>query len=136
MRRKLLTAHSSFRTQGEREPVSEEDVNGVIEYCRQHGWLNDSDYGVRFVESRSRKGYGPRRILLEMQQKGINQEEAKAALASCDLDWFALAKEAAYRKSNGTLPVDWKEKAKLQRYLIQRGFRQDEIHAVFSDSEY
>ncbi|WP_347254345.1 regulatory protein RecX [Leminorella grimontii] len=136
MRRKLLTAHSSFRGREEQEPVSADDVNSVIEYCRQHGWLNDTGYAQKFVESRSRKGYGPQRIQFEMQQKGISQEEASAALASCDIDWFEIARDVAAKKAGRAMPTDWKEKAKLQRHLAQRGFRQDEIRAVFSDSEY
>lgn len=136
MRRKLLTAHSSFRGREEQEPVSHDDVNDVIEYCRRHGWLNDAGYAQKFIESRSRKGYGPQRIQLEMQQKGISQDEISSALASSEIDWFEIARDVAVKKAGKAMPTDWKEKAKLQRHLAQRGFRQDEIRAVFSDSEY
>ncbi|MDN5986791.1 MAG: RecX family transcriptional regulator, partial [Hafniaceae bacterium] len=42
-------------------------------------------------------------------------------------------KQTAHRKFGQTLPQEWKEKAKVQRFLLYRGFFQEEIYAVFSN---
>ncbi|AKJ41647.1 Regulatory protein recX [Pragia fontium] len=139
MRRKLA-AHSPFDgfskdRYAEKTPISEESINQVIEYCHQHNWLNDADYARRFIISRSNKGYGSQRIQSELQQKGINRDEIRHAMSECEVDWYLKAREVAVRRFGYELPTDWKEKSKVQRYLAYRGFMQDEIQSVFTDSE-
>ena len=134
MRRKLA-AHSPFDRSTDKPLISPESIDQVIEYCYQHNWLNDVQFTQRFIVSRSRKDYGPQRIQAELQQKGIDRDDIRRAIAECEVDWFELAKELAVRRFGSPLPTEWKEKSKVQRYLSYRGFMQDEIQYVFTDSE-
>ncbi|CNF36092.1 recombination regulator RecX [Yersinia rohdei] len=121
---------------GAGEPVEDIDpkvVEQVIAYCYQHNWLDDSRFATSYINSRSRKGYGAQRIRSELMQKGVDKELIQAAFDISEIDWCMLAKEVAQRKFGEVLPVDWKEKAKVQRYLLYRGFFQEEIQSIYSN---
>ncbi|NAS63650.1 recombination regulator RecX, partial [Pseudomonas syringae pv. actinidiae] len=45
--------------------------------------------------------------------------------------WYLQAKAVATRKFGSPLPVNWQERAKVQRYLLYRGFSHDEIQSVY-----
>ncbi|MCG8710953.1 recombination regulator RecX [Brenneria sp. 4F2] len=113
--------------------ASAEDVESAIAYCIEHGWLDDERYARRYISSRSRKGYGAQRIKAELAQKGIDKATIAVALSECDIDWCELAQAAAEKKFGHPLPVEWKEKAKLQRYLQYRGFSHEDIRAIYAN---
>ncbi|MFC3394645.1 recombination regulator RecX [Brenneria rubrifaciens] len=113
--------------------ISVEEIESAILYCTEHGWLDDERFAHRYIRSRSRKGYGAQRIRTELGQKGIDKGTIVAAFNECDIDWCELAKSVAERKFGYPLPVEWKEKVKLQRYLLYRGFFHEEIQFVYAN---
>lgn len=115
------------------EDISPEHVQSVIEYCYQHNWLDDAKFADRYMSGRSRKGYGAQRIRSELQQKGVDKEIISEAFENSEIDWCALARDIAVRKFGEPLPVDWKEKSKVLRYLLYRGFFQEEIQSIYRD---
>lgn len=115
------------------EPVDPAVIEQVIAYCYQHNWLDDQRFARIYIGSRSRKGYGAQRIRSELKQKGVDKELTQAVLVDCDIDWCEQAKLVAQRKFGDELPTEWKEKAKVQRYLLYRGFFQEEIQSIYRD---
>lgn len=120
-------------TEPPEDPVDPAVIEQVIAYCYQHNWLDDRRFANSFIASRSRKGYGAQRIRSELMQKGVEKEIVQAALAECEIDWCEQAREIALRKFGDPLPVEWKEKAKVLRYLLYRGFFQEEIQSIYRD---
>ncbi|WP_409311134.1 recombination regulator RecX [Pectobacterium sp. B1J-3] len=138
IRRKLAAyLYQPERTDGAlndvKKNVSAEEIESVILYCTEHGWLDDGRFACRYIRSRSRKGYGSQRIRAELSQKGIDKETISTAFDESDIDWCELAKSIAERKFGYPLPVEWKEKVKLQRYLLYRGFFHEEIQSVYAN---
>ncbi len=133
LRRKLLqSAEQAARlAQQPAEPPTEDEISAVIDWCAQHNWLDDERFVERYIASRSRKGYGPQRIRMELMQKGLEATLIDDALAISDSDWQSLAFSAAERKFGLPLPTEWKEKARVQRYLMTKGFFMADIRAVF-----
>lgn len=116
---------------------SSEDIDATLAYCVEHGWLDDARFAQRYIHGRSQRGYGAQRIKAELVQKGVERDVITAALAECeDIDWFALAYQAAERKCGTRFPSEWKEKAKLQRYLLARGFSHEEIQSIYANFSY
>lgn len=112
------------------------EIDATVEYCKAHGWLDDSRFAQCYIRGRSQKGYGPQRIKAELMQKGLDRTVMTIALDECDIDWFALAYHTAERKWGTPFPSDWKEKAKLQRYLLTRGFSHEEIQSIYANFSY
>lgn len=106
-------------------------VDQAVISCRQQGWLNDERYAERYISSRSRKGYGTQRICAELSQRGIDKSVQRVALQSCDIDWYLQAQAVANRKFGSPLPTSWQDRAKVQRYLLYRGFSPDEIQSIY-----
>ena len=115
------------------QAVSAADVEQALADCHEHSWLADRRFAERYLVMRRQKGFGGQGIQQELGMKGIARDLIHDAFASSDIDWSALAKQTAHRKFGQTLPQDWKETAKVQRFLLYRGFFQEEIYAVFSN---
>jgi regulatory protein len=113
------------------EPIPEELLEQVADWCQQNGWLNDQRFTERFIISRSRRGYGPQRIRMELQQKGIVRDEIDQALFDTEVNWGECAAGLAKRKFGDPLPQDWAGKSKVQRFLMTKGFLMEDIQAIF-----
>lgn len=132
--RRKLTAQPTFpgKPKTDEDPFSPEDIEKVIAWCYEHRWLDDELFATRFIASRGRKGYGPQRIRQELQSKGISRETGEAAMLNCEIDWQVMAQEIAERKFGEPLPTEWKERARVQRFLLYRGFFMEDIQGVYS----
>lgn len=115
----------------EPEIIPDDLLEQVLDWCQESGWLNDERFTERFIQSRSRKGLGSQRVRLELAQKGIDRESIDLAMEETEVDWAARAAQMAERKYGHPLPTEWKEKAKVLRYLQSKGFKSEDIQSVF-----
>lgn len=136
-RRKLMLACERAVQFSRQDPPpslpTPEAIDQVVAWCYQHGWLDDARFAERYLASRSRKGYGPQRIRLELGQKGVDNTVIDEAMFAAETDWQSLAFSVAERKFGLPLPTEWKEKAKVQRYLMTKGFFMEDIRSVFTN---
>ncbi len=97
----------------------------VIDELAEQGWQSDQRYCEQYVAMRSRKGFGPVRIQIELEQRGI--DETAASYAITDLPWQETIANA-YRKKYNDSPINcWSERAKRMRFLQYRGFTTEQI---------
>lgn len=116
------------------QDVSDAEIEQSIAYCHEYHWLDDAGFAARYVRQRSRKGYGPQRIQQELSTKGVAQEHIRLALQQDDIDWAPLARKTLHKRFGDAPPGSWQERAKMQRFLLYRGFFQEDIQSAFSDS--
>lgn len=126
--RKKLTA--TFPGQ-HASPPDPDMVEKVIQDCVEQHWLDEDRFARQLIASRARKGYGPRRISQELQQKGVNRDTCHAAMVECETDWLQVAREQAIKKYGDPLPSTFAEKAKIQRFLLYRGFHMEDIQDIW-----
>ncbi|MCZ4060370.1 regulatory protein RecX [Pantoea sp. LMR881] len=133
LKRKLQQSaqRAAWMQQKTPDVITDEQMDKVLDWCQENGWLNDERFTERFIQSRSRKGYGSQRIRLELTQKGIEREAIDIAMQETSIDWAQCAFQLAERKFGLPLPKEWKEKAKVQRFLQSKGFLMEDIQAVF-----
>lgn len=133
LKRKLQLSNqrAAWLQQQENLPIPDELLEKVLDWCQENGWLNDQRFTERFIQSRARKGYGPQRVRMELQQKGIGRDEINQALSETEVDWRQSAADLARRKFGDPLPQTWAEKSKVQRFLMSKGFMMEDIQAVF-----
>mgnify|MGYP000395010540 CR=1 FL=1 len=101
----------------------------VIEWCEEHGFIDDRRFAGFFVRSRIDRGQGGLRIRQELQQRGVASELIESALQDTEVDWFALAREVRTRRFR-QYPQDQKEKARQLRFLQGRGFDAEQSFAA------
>jgi regulatory protein len=130
LRRKLV---APIFTKTGPEPIDAppEDVDKVVAWCLESNYLDDARFTRQFIASRSRKGYGPARIRLELNQKGIGRADIDQAMYDCEIDWVELARDQAERKYGEPLPTVFAEKVKAQRFLLNRGYLMEDIQQIW-----
>jgi len=103
-------------------------VSRVIEDCKEKGYINDQDYANQWVESRTNCAPRSQRLLaIELKRKKVPEIVIIDALSKANPDQeLALAASKKYWRRLDNYGVEEK-KAKLQGYLLRRGFSYDVI---------
>lgn len=110
-------------------------ISEVISWLSEIGYLNDEAFAKGWVDSRIRlKPMGARRLELELRQKGVAGETARAALAGVteerEFEWALAIASQRLRRMEGVA----REPARRRLFglLQRRGFRPDVVRAVIS----
>lgn len=92
---------------------------------------SDLNFAEAYVSARSKRGFGPVKIGIELSQRGISDSMAHSTIASSGINWNEIASQQQQKKFR-QLPSDYKDKAKQARFLQYRGFDYEHINGVFS----
>lgn len=103
-------------------PLAEsvEQLADVLDALATERLLSDVRYAESIGRSRGTR-FGPARVRMELQQKGVAEEDMAAVveeLREHESDHLRLA----WEKKFGAPPVDLQDAARQQRFLLQRGF--------------
>ena len=105
----------------------------ALDALRAEGLQSDARFALSFVRQRMRRGMGPARIRSELQQRGVSGADAVHALKTVPdaegTSWPDLARSAQLKKFGTLEPGDDRQRARVGRFLEQRGF------SVAEDSE-
>ncbi|MEQ8663170.1 MAG: regulatory protein RecX [Gammaproteobacteria bacterium] len=105
-------------------------VAAALDDLVSRGLQDDGRFAVSYVRVRAGKGFGPRRIVMELRERGIDAATASAACAAAETDFATLAHSVRERKFH-RLPQSLPERAKQTRFLEYRGFEAAHIrHAL------
>ena len=126
--------HSKFELEQKlrRKNFALDDIEKVLETLARKGLQSDVRFIENYIAMRSRKGYGPLRIRLELEERGIDKETIGRFLSELDPVWFERALILRIKKFGEKHPANLKEKAKQARYLNYKGFTGDHISRVLS----
>lgn len=92
--------------------------------------LSNERYAESYVRMRSNRGYGPVRIRMEMQERGVEEALIETYLDGAEIDWFGVAREVRVRKFGEGLPEAFEQRAKQMRFLQYRGFSHAHLNAA------
>lgn len=97
------------------------------------GLQSDARLAEAFIRARTSKGQGPMKIRAELRNKGVSDDDMSRAFEECSPDWFSLALEVAEKKFGPGFEQqqDTKERARVARFLGQRGFSFDHISSLY-----
>ena len=112
-------------------PEHSELVETVIAELQQDQLQSDERFAEAFISSRVKKGQGPHRISMELQQRGISSSLISSALKGGNFDWYQLANDVLMKKYGNKPCLDFKEQAKRHQFLHYRGFNSEHISACF-----
>lgn len=99
-----------------------EDIEEILEFCRNYGFVNDKMYALRKAKDLQHlKKYGKRRIEQELYSKGISSENIAEAVAELD---FEDTENMLYPLVQKKLGGDFEKKSvdRCIRYFIYRGY--------------
>ena len=107
------------------------DIESVLIRLEEAGLINVQRFMECYLRYRRARGYGPRRIAMELQAKGVPEAVIAEHLEITDNAWFADIRHAWQKQFKGRLPKDYLERAKQMRFLYNRGFTQEQIRHIF-----
>jgi len=107
------------------------EVEAALEWCDARRYLDDERLARRFAARR--RGWGPRRIVAELERRGVERSLAEAAVRAAAEPDRALV--AALRRAEVRAPAGWwrlpARRARMVSSLLARGFEaSDAIRAV------
>jgi regulatory protein len=108
-------------------------IQTVIAALVESSLINEPRFTENYTRSRSNKGYGPVRIMQELQARGISAEMIAEHVQIADNAWLAIA-QRVWRKHFKSVPDDMRQRAKQMRFLQYRGFTQEQIKYALGSS--
>jgi len=132
--RREHSAHE-LRQKLERSGVTKQLAIEVIGELQSQGLVSDQRFAEGYIRYRSGKGYGPQRIELELNEKGLDRSLISLAIECSECNWVRLAKDVRIKKFGAGQPADYKERARQARFLQYRGFTGDQIRTTLGGDE-
>ncbi|TNH99039.1 regulatory protein RecX [Aeromonas sobria] len=126
------SAESELANRLRQQGFKEEVIAAVVDYCRGYNWVNDERYGGMAVRAGAAKGHGPIKIRFDLRRKGLDDAQIDAAFDQPELDWFELALALLERRARAADLGDFKLRMKWLKYLLGRGFNQDQARYAIS----
>ncbi|MBE0485877.1 regulatory protein RecX [Marinobacter sp.] len=97
-------------------------IDAVLDDYEREGWLDDHRFADVYARQRMDSGYGPLKILAELQQRGVKHSPECLAIASED-DWCRSAIRMREKRFGlGCVDNNLSEKLRQARFLNRRGF--------------
>ncbi len=117
---------AELRRKAEEKDYATELIEAVLAQLAADNYQSDTRFLESFIRHQSQRGQGPLKIRQLLRQKGLEEASINTALA--ELDWQEIAEQLYQRKYNGQPIQSPQERAKRQRFLLQRGFNFSHFH--------
>lgn len=102
-------------------------IESVLDEYEAEGWLDDDRFADVYARHRMDLGYGPLRILGELQQRGVHKTP-ECLGEMTDEDWSQQAIGLREKRFGlGDLSEDWDEKLRQARFLNRRGYSPSQV---------
>lgn len=110
----------------------QEVIERIIDFLREYHFVDDLEYGRRYVQAYGTKR-SKKRLEFDLQQKGLTQEQISVLLEEEEVCEDSQIK--AFLRKKGYIPGSTppKERAKLTAALVRKGFSYDVICQGFRD---
>lgn len=128
-------SRQELRQKLSRKDYAAADIDIILTRLEETGLINAERFAESYAHYRRGKGYGPRRIAMELQQKGIADAVIAEQVKITDNAWFTEIRAIWRKHFKGRLPADQKQRAKQLRFLFNRGFTQEQINSIFKNAE-
>ncbi len=112
-----------------KDKFTPEEIDRAIAYGKTEGWIPNSEEGIQALAEKTaatlrRKGKGTLYINNYLREKGLPR------VAPNPSEELEKARELAHNKFSDISKMDRKEKGKVARFLISRGFGLDIVRKV------
>jgi len=108
----------------------EDEIKLTIKELQQGGWLSDERFAEAYIRMRQLKGFGPVRITIELNERGVDENIIDTYMRATDDSWQLTLEQQYRKKYKNSKAGDYNEKAKRIRFLQYRGFSLDKIYRL------
>ncbi len=127
--------HSAFEISEKlrKRDFDEAEISTAIAELQQGDWLSDERFAEAYIRMRQQKGFGPIRIAMELNERGVKESIVENYLPAVDEDWQEILLRQYQKKYRNQPMADYADKAKRIRFLQYRGFPLDAIYRLLKD---
>ncbi|MBQ9562696.1 MAG: regulatory protein RecX [Lachnospiraceae bacterium] len=118
-----------------REGFPDDACAYALAYVMSYGYVDDASYADRYVYSHMDRE-SVRTLRQKLLQKGIDSELIEQAIEENAPDEEQLLRRLIEKKTHGEIPRDPKEKQKLIRFLLSRGFSYASVGKALDESAW
>ncbi len=106
---------------------SSSEIDELLSLLKSEGLQSDARYTESYVYLRRQRGFGPMKIKLELQERGVSTHLIDTHVDADSQAWLNTARREYVKKFGDQTAESLKEKAKRVRFLQSRGFTSDII---------
>ena len=106
-------------------PIIEEALDKLV----LNNILDDERFVEMYLNARARKGFGPKKIEMELYSKKVDSMLIGNAIEAYE-SWTENAENELKKKFKGIKPTDYQSKMKQKQFLFNRGFSTQIIERI------
>ena len=119
--RREHSRHELMQKLDKRYPNTTPIIEDVLDKLETNKILDDERFAEMYLNSRARKGFGPKKIEMELHSKKVDSFFISNAVEAYE-SWLENAQRVLKKKFKDQKPTDYQSKMKQKQFLFTRGF--------------
>ena len=119
--RREHSRHELMQKLDKRYPNSTSIIEDALDKLEINKILDDERFAEMYLNSRARKGFGPKKIEMELHSKKVDSFFISNAVEAYE-NWLENAQRELKKKFKEQKPTDYQSKMKQKQFLFTRGF--------------
>jgi regulatory protein len=119
--RREHSRHELMQKLDKRYPNTTPIIEDVLDKLEINKILDDERFAEMYLSSRARKGFGPKKIEMELHSKKVDSFLISNAVEAYE-NWLENAQRELKKKFKDRKPSDYQSKMKQKQFLFTRGF--------------
>ena len=119
--RREHSRHELMQKLDKRYPATSPIIEEVLDKLEINKILDDERFAEMYLNSRARKGFGPKKIEMELNSRKVNSLFISNAIEAYE-NWLENAQKVLKKKFKDQKPEDYQSKMKQKQFLFSRGF--------------
>jgi|TARA_B110000495_G_scaffold145143_1_gene128063 regulatory protein len=119
--RREHSRHELMQKLDQRYPETSSIIEEVLDKLEINKILDDERFAEMYLNSRARKGFGPKKIEMELNSRRVNSLFISNAIEAYE-NWLENAQKVLKKKFKDQKPLDYQSKMKQKQFLFSRGF--------------
>ena len=127
--RREHSRHELKQKLNKRFPETAPIIEEALDKLSNNNILDDERFAEMYLNSRARKGFGPKKIEMELYSKKVDSLLVGNAIEAYE-SWTENAENQLKKKFKGVKPTDYQSKMKQKQFLFNRGFSSQIIEQI------
>ena len=127
--RREHSRHELMQKLAKRYPQPSLIIEEALDKLEINKILDDERFAEMYINARARKGFGPKKIEMELNAKCVDSILISNALGVYET-WLENAQKELKKKFKDQKPTDYQSKMKQKQFLFMRGFSASIIDKV------
>ena len=119
--RREHSRHELMQKLDKRYPNTTQIIEDALDKLETNKILDDERFAEMYLNSRARKGFGPKKIEMELHSKKVDSFFISNAVEAYE-SWLENAQRELKKKFKDQKPTDYQSKMKQKQFLFTRGF--------------